>query len=134
MQRRADQLDRRVNDVPVEPDPLGGRGGGGHLAAWLNGPSFGPGWLSTPGTYNDGAWHHVAATYDGATLSIYVDGAVAASAARSGAVATGTSPVQVGQRTNFGGWQGSLDEVAFYDHALAPARLQAHYNAGTSIG
>lgn len=72
--------------------------------------------------------HHVAATYDGATLSLYVDGT---SVGSKGYVATPnavTSDLFVGIAANgtdypFGGF---LDEVAFYETALSESRLSAH--------
>src|SRR5205807_8812046 len=37
-----------------------------------------------------GAWHHVVGVYDGATMSLYIDGSLANSAAHSGAMGTDT--------------------------------------------
>ena len=67
-----------------------------------------------------GEWHHVAATYDGTTARLYVDGKLAASLPFSGNVgdsntwrigAYGANPV--------GYFAGLIDEVQIYDRALS---------------
>lgn len=76
-----------------------------------------------------GAWHHIAATYDGATLALYVDGAQVASAAATGPVAVTADPVVIGQKsatntTLNDGWAGRLDEVMIYDRGLTPGEIE----------
>jgi hypothetical protein len=67
----------------------------------------------------DGAWHHVAAVYDGSQGRIYVDGDLQASKSMPGPVYTSTWPVYVGAAVDgaivdkaFTGW---LDLVAISD-------------------
>lgn len=79
---------------------------------------------------NDGAWHHVAAWYDGTNLKVYVDGSATTSAA---ALGTLTSTVLSVGGTNTGttlanAW---LSGVAAYDSALTGARITAHASALT---
>jgi hypothetical protein len=72
-----------------------------------------------------GAWWHIVGTFDGTNLSIYVNGSLAAT------TTTGTSLVANGVHLLWGeAFQGRLDELAIYDHALSAARIQAHYMAG----
>lgn len=78
------------------------------------------------------AWSHVVGTYDGATLRLYVNGALIASAASPGA--------QEDAKANFtlgggGGarFQGYLDEAAMYDLALTAAQVTNHYNKGRGL-
>lgn len=80
-------------------------------------------------------WHHIVAQYDGTLASLYVNGALAASAVFSGSsnVATG---ITVGvQPANSGvpdyPWHGKLDEVLLYDRALTSAEVSYLYNGGT---
>ncbi len=47
--------------------------------------------LSTPTPIGLGAWHHVAAVYDGASLSLYLDGVRVATEPASGSIANGSS-------------------------------------------
>jgi RHS repeat-associated protein len=72
--------------------------------------------------------HHVAATYDGAYIRLFVDGAkVAERAAASLALGT-TGKVHVGSellKQNV-----TVDEVAFYDKALTDDQLRVHGDVG----
>ncbi len=90
-------------------------------------------YLSSPKyTYADGRYHHVVATYDGATKKIYVDSALVVSKADASSALTATT-LHVGHF--YGGgylFSGSLDEVAVYYHALTATQVTAHYNAAKS--
>ncbi|MBN8459527.1 MAG: autotransporter-associated beta strand repeat-containing protein [Verrucomicrobia bacterium] len=73
---------------------------------------------------NNDAWHHVAATWNIATgqMKLYVDGVLESSA--NGARGARTTPpsVRIGRIQGGGGYfQGSLDDVRFYDIALSAA-------------
>ena len=96
------------------------------LSFWLNGPSTS--WFTGSTPVDDGQWHHVAATYDGATMSVYVDGNLDGSAPRTGSIQAGTSTVLIGARydgTNAGNFPGMIDELAIYDRALSAVEIQA---------
>ncbi|MEV1286090.1 LamG-like jellyroll fold domain-containing protein [Micromonospora sp. NPDC049679] len=101
-------------------------------------------YVRSPNSYNDGAWHQVAATYDGTTMSLYVDGALAASAAATHA-GSGTGYLRAGYTdltrfdTVFGPNQtartspnsfylnGSLDEVGAWSRALPADQVRAQW-------
>ncbi|MBP9204819.1 MAG: LamG domain-containing protein [Kofleriaceae bacterium] len=79
-----------------------------------------------------GRFTHVAATYDGTEVALYLDGvyqggmvAAPLAAALPGALVMGEL-----ESTTFYKVDGVVDEVAFYDTALAPARIAAHHAAG----
>ncbi|GAA4352150.1 hypothetical protein GCM10023185_11540 [Hymenobacter saemangeumensis] len=102
----------------------GGGGLTGVASFFLNNVSPGGGWLYGTTNLTDGRWHHVAGTYDGATLRLYVDGVLENSRAATGAIATGTSPVLIGGRPS-GIFNGSIDELRIYNQALSLAQLRA---------
>ena len=71
------------------------------------------------------AWSHLATTYDGATLRLYVNGSQAASLAAGGAMAISTGPLKLGGNAVWGEWfAGQLDDVRVYNRALSTAEIQ----------
>jgi len=93
--------------------------------------------ISTPMTLN--VWHHVAFSYDdpgGAatkTARLYLDGALVASGT-GGAIGYDTRPVVIGADIESGifelGWNGKIDEVAFYNRALPASEVRDQFYAG----
>lgn len=79
-----------------------------------------------------GSWHHVAVTYDGAELAVFLDGSLDASASTSVAPATGPATLKIGARGDDAAqrWPGALDEVALYSRALSAEDVAAHHRAG----
>ena len=79
-------------------------------------------------------WTHLAGTFDGSTLKIYVNGALAGTlAATLGPVLA--TPFTIGTSGTCGsanqGFVGLLDEVSLYNRALSAAEVQAVYSAGS---
>jgi Concanavalin A-like lectin/glucanases superfamily len=79
-----------------------------------------------------GSWSHVVATYDGATLSLYVNGALATTAADTHPIAPFGAPlVWAASSTDvIDFYSGRLDEGAVYDHALSADRVARHHAVG----
>ncbi len=77
------------------------------------------------------AWTHVAATYDGATLRIYVNGALVASRAQTGTIAVSGAVLRIGGNGSFTGefFEGLIDEVRIYNRALSQTEIQNDMNA-----
>jgi hypothetical protein len=85
-------------------------------------------------TYNDGAWHHVAASLGAAGMRLYVDGdLVASSPVTAAGNYTGYWRWGGGDLT---GWSnrpgndyltGSLDEIAIYPTQLSDTQIKLHY-------
>jgi hypothetical protein len=93
--------------------------------------------VNTAASYNDGAWHHVAATLSGAGMFLYVDGSLAGSnvGVTSGQAYSGWWRVA---EDNLSGWtnqptsnffNGTIDEVRIYTTALSAAQIAADYSA-----
>ena len=64
------------------------------------------------------AWAHVALSYDGASLRLYVNGALAASATASGSLVQSAEPIRFGV-----GFTGSLDEIRIYRRVLSAGEI-----------
>ena len=75
------------------------------------------------------AWSHLAATYDGATLKLYVNGVLASSKAATGALVSSTGPLRIGGNSIWGEYfSGLIDDVRVYDRALTVAEIVADQN------
>lgn len=71
-------------------------------------------------------WTHVAATYDGTTQRLFVNGTQVASRAQTGAAAVTTGPLRIGGNGVYGEFfQGRIDEVRIYNRALSAAEIAA---------
>ena len=81
-------------------------------------------------------WTHVAATFDGASLTLYVNGTSLGSVTRTFAtVATGTvCHAWNGANSHNGGeaWTGAMDDVAIYDVSLSSAQVRGLAGASCS--
>jgi hypothetical protein len=89
----------------------------------------------------DGAWHHIAGTYDGMTVRLYVDGMeVGSGTPASGSIRYGLSTsndLTFGRYDNTGcgfnySYGGLLDEVEIFNRALSAAEIQTLVGAGSS--
>jgi hypothetical protein len=88
--------------------------------------------VSSPTDLPTGVWTHVAGTYDGALVSVFVNGTLAASAPRTGAIPTNTLAVRIGaDSAGKNRFAGLLDEVVLYSRALAPTELAAVVAGGS---
>jgi hypothetical protein len=66
------------------------------------------------------AWHHIAATYDGAVFKCYIDGELGEQWEYAGEMPKNTASVTIGRRSRGGTfYNGLLDEVMLFNHALA---------------
>ena len=89
-------------------------------------------------TIANGAWHHVAVTYDASVLKIYLDGNLETSlTVNRGAQSASIQPVAVGAALNstntpFGFFQGKIDEARIWNIARTQAAIQATINTQLS--
>jgi chitodextrinase len=98
--------------------------------------------IQSPGTVNDGQWHHLVATQGAGGMNLYIDGALVASNAAAIAPDAANGYWRVGGG-NLTGWPnapaasaltGTYDEVAVYPAELPAARVQAHFTAASQAG
>ena len=75
----------------------------------------------------DTNWHHIAGTYDGTNMQVYLDGASVGSQAASGTVEVVDAPLRMGLLS------GQLDDVRLYNLALPPDGVSGLVNAD-SVG
>jgi PKD repeat protein len=69
-------------------------------------------------------WTHVALTYSGSTLTIYVNGTVAATRTASGTIATSSGALRLGGNNIWGEYfAGRIDEVRIYNRALSSGEI-----------
>jgi len=75
------------------------------------------------------AWHHLAFTYDGAAMKIYIDGVLANSQAQTGTIAFNANALVLGNQTGFSEYFGGYaDEVRVWNVARTQAQIQSSKN------
>jgi chitodextrinase len=71
-------------------------------------------------------WTHLAQTWDGMTLRLYVNGSEVSSRAVTGTMPSSTAPLRIGGNSVWGeAFSGQLDEIRIYNRALLPAEIQS---------
>jgi chitodextrinase len=108
-----------VNGAPVA---------GVTLSSSTNSNTFGPSALPT------NTWTHLAETFDGSTIRLYVNGVQVGSTALNGTLLTSTNPLEIGSDHIYGQYfQGTIDEVRIYNVALTPTQIQADMATPVSV-
>lgn len=92
--------------------------------------------LTSPLTYDDGNWHMIAHTWDGANVRLYVDGVlVAGPTAQTNAPNFGATPVFTIGSDNYGDYlTGSVAEVAVFASALTATAISNLFVGGGPMG
>jgi len=97
--------------------------------------------LASPGTVNDGSFHHAAVTYDGVNESLYLDGVVVGSVpfTQDGyateyhyQLGTGYTAGWVAATGLWSPFKGVIDEASLYNRALSAAEVAAIFSAGSA--
>jgi hypothetical protein len=103
------------------------RPAGGGIFSGSYGEAFGSSALAL------NTWTHLAATYDGSTLRLFVNGVQVGSKAQTGSLLTSANPLQIGGDTFYGQYfAGRIDEVRVYNTALTQAQIQN--DMSTAVG
>lgn len=108
--------------------------------AWVSiNTSGGAGWTNI----NDGAWHHIVATYSAGTSNIYVDNTLFVTSAAMGTIAATASlfwhlgvvqGVTGAPNTANKFLTGSLSNVAVYPSSLTASQINNHFVMGVNVG
>jgi hypothetical protein len=132
------KLDSYNSDTNVGQVIAGSYAGGVGYIFLLRGPGARLGLRLHPGSYQAidaddlalNQWYHVVGTYDGATIRVYVNGAVKSSVNWTGVVAS--SSLIIGRASWYNGnfFNGTIDEVMIANRSLNATEVLAHYNAG----
>jgi len=76
---------------------------------------------------NDGRWHHVAGTYDGSMICLYVDGEHDIGSNADGSIEVNDYNLFIGANAEKPGrnFKGSIDDVRIYSYALSAEEIKA---------
>ena len=82
-----------------------------------------------------GQKYHIVGTYDGTTQKLYINGVLANSVPRTGAITTNNENLfmSVWSDSEPEYYSGTLDDVAIYGSALSETRIISHYDVGMGI-
>lgn len=80
-------------------------------------------------------WTHLAATYDGSRLRLYVNGVENANLSSTGTLIPTASPLRIGGNAVWGEYfKGMIDEVRIYNRALSAVEIQTDMNTPVDGG
>ena len=100
-----------------------------------NGTIFSPGEIPVTAGQD---FVHIAGTFDGSNLTIYKDGEKAGTTTFAGNYTVDPGvPVRIGSAaycSSCNRWSGAIDDLQFYDRALAPDEITKLYESGTAEG
>jgi hypothetical protein len=75
------------------------------------------------------AWSHLAATFDGSALRVYVNGSLVATTVITGSIPISTGVLRMGGNSVWGEWfAGLMDDVRIYNRALTATQIQTDMN------
>jgi hypothetical protein len=71
-------------------------------------------------------WHHIAATYDGANIKLYLDGSLVATKPQTGAITTNTNILGLGNQPGYNEYfGGTVDELRLWNVARTVQEINA---------
>ncbi|MBR9681548.1 MAG: LamG domain-containing protein [Candidatus Altiarchaeota archaeon] len=102
----------------------------GKLAFAFNDAAANYYYVVSPQTYTDGSWHHMAASFNGTSLNLYLDGLEVSSSTTNANMYYGSGGASVGRDGDYNGsfFAGSVDDVRLYDKALSSDAIYALYD------
>jgi len=80
----------------------------------------------------NGVWHHLAGTYDGSNLKLYIDGKLEVTTAHAGSIASSAANLNIATNSEESGrfYNGAIDDLRIYNYALSEGEITALYNKG----
>jgi hypothetical protein len=103
--------------LSIDPDAIGIDGYGDyHL-------------IQTTHTLNDGQWHYLAVTYDGTTVTAYLDGEEQGTTEFNSPLDTQPGSLDLTGGLYYNQYNGYLQDVAVYNQALSPQTIASHFQA-----
>ena len=105
--------------------------GGGSALQPTGGGTFGGAldYFAAPTALAINAWSHVALTWNGSIMRLYINGVEVASRPRTATLQTTTTPLRIGGNSPYGEYfLGRIDEVRVYNRALSAAEIQTDMN------
>ena len=86
---------------------------------------------SAEGKLSLNRWQHLAFTYDGRDLRVFLDGQPVATATVDRPRTPGALPIAIGRRQDaYNYFEGLVDEARLYSRALTPAEVEARFRSG----
>jgi len=108
---------------------------GASPAVWLDCGGNGKGANTVAGTWTQNAWHHIAATWDGTDIHIYLDGVDMSITVYGTPENANAKAAVIGAWSKTGDeelWYGFIDDVRIYDSALTGAEIAEVMAGGAS--
>ncbi len=82
-------------------------------------------WTAAPSAITVNTWTHLAATYDGSMIRLYVNGLLVSSVTQTGSITPTSSPLTIGGNDPYGEYfVGRIDDVRVYNRALTATDIQ----------
>jgi parallel beta-helix repeat protein len=107
---------------------------GGTMRFWINGYATN---FAQKAFTNDAAWHHIATTYNGTTISIYIDGIRGTDGFYTGYVNDSAWWLEIGRNGHYIDptqnlyWNGTIDGVTLYNRTLIADQILLLYQNNT---
>jgi len=89
--------------------------------------------IDSAANLTDNTWHYIAGTWNGSTMTLYVDEETPVTISKSGAITYDTDDLFIGSRLGTGEYfDGLISDVRLYDRELTSDEVENNYNAGLS--
>jgi hypothetical protein len=84
--------------------------------------------MATVAPIANGVWQHIAATYDGTIMKLYVNGVLNNTMSTAAGIKVGNGLLEIGRRDGWVGFPGAIDELYIYKAVLTAAEINEIMN------